>query len=132
MSRESDKFERDLAEMLGEHGFWATVIPKADDGTQPCDIIACNKLFVHLIDAKLCDTGRFVFSRAEENQRSSMEFIKRRANGHGWFALKYPDGKIYMIPKSFIEYKESVGTKSLSEIPDYYSLEYWLNVYSDK
>lgn len=129
--KDGSAFENELVKILGERGMWASIFPKADDGSQPADIIAVNRLGKHLIDAKVCSNKRFVFSRAEDNQRSSMDFFKRRAEGMGWFAVKYPDGTIYMLPKAYIEYKEQIGDKSVGEIAEYYKLEYWLNVYCD-
>ena len=91
MSKASDKFENDLVEILGRHGFWATIFPKRHDGSQPCDIIAINNKGKHLIDAKLCSNNRFEFRRMEDNQVSSILYFKKRCNGKGWFALKYGD-----------------------------------------
>lgn len=129
--KEAADFENLVAEILGEHGFWATVIPKADDGTQPCDIIAVNHNGKHLIDAKLCKSPRFVFERMEDNQLSSIEEFVRRSGGYGWFAIGYPDDKIYMVPSWKLCMLRDSGHKSIGIIPANLRIEVWLHEYCD-
>lgn len=131
MSRESNEFESEIAEKLGERGFWATVVPKGKDGSQPADIIALNHKGKHLIDAKLCKSGRFNFERMEDNQRTSMLFFAKRCGGKGWFALKFPDDSIYIVEDYYLKVLEASGKKSVRELPEEYKLENWLNEYSD-
>lgn len=124
--REANAFEEELTKILGFNGFWASIFPKAADGSQPADVIALNFYGKHLIDAKVCEKGRFVFSRMEDNQISAMTMFEERCNGRGWFALKYPDN-IYILPfKYLIELRDVVGSKSISKIPEDYTMENWL------
>ena len=124
--REANAFEEELTKILGIHGFWASIFPKAADGSQPADVIALNFYGKHLIDAKVCEKGRFVFSRMEDNQISAMTMFEARCNGRGWFALKYPDN-IYILPfKYLLELRDVVGSKSISKIPEDYTMENWL------
>lgn len=124
--KEGKEWEDELVEILGQYGFWASRFPGEEDGTQPCDIIALNHIGSHLIDAKDCKGGRFVFSRVEDNQRSSIELFRELCGGKGWFALRYPD-QYYMIPYDMVAWCEKHGHKSLGKIPDEYTLEKWIN-----
>lgn len=128
--KDASSFEEEVASRLGEHGFWATVIPKGKDGSQPADIIAVNRKGVHLIDAKDCKLSRFKFERMEDNQLSAMDAIAEKANGRGWFALGYPDG-IYMVEKFKLCMLRDSGVKSIGNIPDSLRIEVWLREHSD-
>ena len=124
--KEANAFENELAEILGHNGFWASVFPKAADGSQPADIIALNFYGRHLIDAKVCSKGRFVFERMEDNQISAMTKFEEKCGGRGWFALKYPD-EIYILPyKYLLELRDVVGSKSISKIQEDFTLENWI------
>lgn len=121
------EFEEHLVEVIGLQGYWASSFPKANDGSQPSDIIAVNKKEKHLIDAKVCSSGRFALSRVEDNQRSAMELFKERADGRGWFALLFPGDMIYMIPAEIIFNMIDSGVKSFSKVDDNLSLGWWLH-----
>lgn len=121
------EFEEEMVSTLGKNGFWASLFPKSKDGSQPCDIIALNELGAHLIDAKDCKNGRFPFSRIEDNQRNSMDRFLNLRCGKCYFALKYPDNKVYMIAWQAIRRMMDDGHKSINTIPEVYSLENWLN-----
>lgn len=124
---EGSRFEERVAEILGKNGFWATVIPKGKDGSQPADIVAVNHRGSYLIDAKLCSYQRFVFSRMEDNQLSAMDRFEECTNGRGWFAIGYPGDRIYMIEKFRLCMLRDSGMKSLGAIPDRFRMENWLN-----
>lgn len=128
--KDAAAFEETVATILGEHGFWATVIPKGKDGSQPADIIAVNRKGIHLIDAKLCNGARFKLDRMEDNQLSAMDMIADRANGRGWFALGYPGDKIYMVEKFKLCMLRDSGVKSISTVPDSLRIEVWLREHS--
>lgn len=128
--KDAAAFEEMVATILGEHGFWATVIPKGKDGSQPADIIAVNRKGIHLIDAKLCNGARFKLDRMEDNQLSAMDMIADRANGRGWFAIGYPDNKIYMVEKWRLCMLRDSGHKSISMIPASLRIEVWLHEHS--
>lgn len=130
--KDAAAFEETVATILGEHGFWATVIPKGKDGSQPADIIAVNHKGVHLIDAKLCKGGRFDFSRMEDNQNTSMDLISERAGGRGWFALGYPGDKIYIVEKFKLCMLRDSGASGIgNKIPDSLRIEVWVREHSD-
>lgn len=130
--KNGSEFEEQLAEILGVNEFWATVIPKSKDGSQPSDIIAVNHRGKHLIDAKDCKGGRFVLNRMEENQINSMLLFTKRCGGRGWFAFRYPDGEIYIEDVRELLMMQEAGVKSIGKLPDRMRLEVWLNEYSDK
>lgn len=129
--KDDKEFENLVTEILGEHGFWASKFPPDDDGTQPCDIIAINHKGKHLIDAKLCSQPRFKFERMEDNQLFSIDAFIERAGGEGWFAIGYPDEKIYMVPKWKLCMLRDAGSASIGKIPDNLRIEVWLREHSD-
>lgn len=91
-----NKFEKELCELLAEHGFWAYNCATKTSG-QPADIIASRNRCPILIDAKECTNDVFDTTRIEENQKNAMTLWKDTGNGLGYFALKLSDGQIYMI-----------------------------------
>ena len=129
--KDASDFEELIVEILGQHGFWASKFPPDKDGTQPCDIIAVNHNGKHLIDAKLCSSPRFKFERMEDNQLSSIDLFMNRSGGYGWFAIGYPDDKIYMIPSWKLCMLRDSGHKSIGTIPDNLRIEVWLHEYCD-
>lgn len=133
MSRESDLFEMEMAAKFGLHGFWASIFPKAHDGSQPADIITLNHKGQHLVDAKLCANDRFVFSRMEDNQIHAMDWFEKRCGGHGWFAIKYcKEDQIYMVSNHFLLRLQEEGYKSIGKIPEQFRWENWINDYCDR
>lgn len=90
-------FERQLADLLYESGFWVHRLNRNQDG-QPADIIAVKNKKAYLIDGKVCSTSKgFQLSRLEENQILSMQLWESCGNGNGWFALKLGT-RIHMLP----------------------------------
>lgn len=130
--REGTKWENELLQILGQQGFWASSFPKANDGSQPADIIALNKNGAHLIDAKVCSRPRFDLNRMEENQLHSMKVFNDRCDGLGWFAIKYPDDRYYMLPCKYLELLMEEGAKSVSKISESFTLENWIYGYRDR
>lgn len=95
-------FERELANLLYEQGFWVHLLNQNQDG-QPADVIAVRNKKAYLIDCKVCSTKKgFDRSRMEDNQDLSMELWKDCGNGEGWFAIKL-EGYIYFLPHIFIK-----------------------------
>lgn len=110
--KDGTDFEKELCEILREYGIWAYNCPSSRDG-QPADIIACRNGMAYLIDAKVCKSDVFPFSRIEENQRWSMNYFAECGNPTGLFALKVSDG-IYIVPLSYIRSLEMNGATGLS------------------
>lgn len=130
--RDGSIWENELLQLLGQHGFWASSFPKANDGSQPADIIALNKGGKHLIDAKVCSKPRFDLRRMEDNQIHAMKVFADKCNGLGWFAIKYPDDRYYMLPCKYLELLLEEGSKSVSKISESFSLENWIYGYRDR
>lgn len=93
---EGNNFERIFCETLFKYGFWVHNMAQNKAG-QPADIIAVKNKKAYLIDCKECKNNIFPFSRIESNQHTAMKLWKYSGNGHGVFALRLNDGRIYMI-----------------------------------
>ena len=108
-------FERELAEVLYEHGFWVHLL-NANQAGQPADIIAVKNKTAYLIDAKVCTNGTFPLSRVEENQDMAMTLWKNCGNDEGWFAFKVAD-EVYMMPHYTVMYcKEAQSSLSAKDV----------------
>ena len=109
------RFEQEFAELLAKHGFWAHVMQQNKAG-QPSDIIAAKGKYHTLIDCKvISDHDGFPFSRAEENQRMAMKRFLERGGEPSWFAIRLPDGSIWMLNYLLLLKLEGIGRKNLSE-----------------
>ena len=109
------KFEQDLSQILFEHGFWVHVMQQNKAG-QPADIIAIKERYHTLIDCKIISDERgFPFERIEENQKFAMRTFHRKCREMCYFALRLPDGEIYLITLERIDVLRSHGRKRLTE-----------------
>lgn len=98
-----NSFEAELCEILSEHGFWCHNLAQNSSG-QPADVIAARNGKAYLIDCKVCSTAKgFALSRVEENQYLSMSLWEDCGNGQGWFAMKLPNGTIFMVPNIVVK-----------------------------
>lgn len=127
------RFETELCETLGEHGWWAHDMAQSAAG-QPADIIAVRHNTAVIIDCKVCTGDRFQLSRVEPNQLSAMTLWVSRWNEHAYFAVKYCSGDVYMIHSNEINFLQH---ENVSSIPEAYakrcykSLEQWLDIMED-
>lgn len=107
-------FEAELCEILFGLGFWAHNMAQNQAG-QPADVIAVRNQLAYLIDCKVCSTTKgFDLRRVEDNQESAMELWRDRGNGEGWFAIKLPDGRIYLVAHCTIQAMR-IGHSYMSE-----------------
>ena len=128
-------FERELAELLAGHGFWAHVMASKATG-QPADVIAVRNGRAYLIDAKDCAHNTLPLSRVESNQHTAMTLWEECGNGTPWFALKLhgADGsaEVLMVPYyAREEYTMLSGKKSMDEKDirlEGYPLDDWAEV----
>lgn len=124
------RFEREMAKILSQNGFWCHLMTQSKAG-QPADLIAVRGDYHTLIDCKVLSDGRgFPFTRAEENQRYAMERFFERGEQTSWFALKLPDGSIRMLSYPTILALEMGGAKAVhaNELEKYtMPLEEWMN-----
>lgn len=115
MSNRSDgnQFESYLCRRLYDHGFWTHNLAQNKAG-QPADIIAVRNGRAFLIDAKACTANKFCLSRVEANQQGAMTIWKECGNQDAYFAVRFPNQEIYMVPYSmveeYIEYGRTVMT----------------------
>lgn len=124
-------FEYELCELLAKHGWWSHDMAQNQTG-QPADIIAVKNNTAILIDCKVCYRVNFPLSRVEPNQEAAMKHWAKCNNAFAFFALKMPDGSIYMIPDRMVWYFMEQGYASISQDNIYefsYDIETWLNLY---
>ena len=107
-------FERQMAKMLADDGFWALVVPRNAGGQQPADILAVKGKYHVLIDCKVVSGDRFPFDRVEDNQHYAMGKFFEIGGEVGWFALLLPDGEVRMLDLETVELLEDDDKKSLS------------------
>lgn len=125
------RFEQDLSHELAEHGFWVHVLQQNKSG-QPADIIAVKGKFHTLIDCKvISDNNGFPFERIEENQKYAMKLFQRRCGELCYFAMRLPDGSVWMVSMERLETLKGRGKKKLTEHEirntQAWSLEKWLD-----
>lgn len=109
------RFEQELAEKLYDAGFWVHLLQQNKAG-QPADIIAVKGKYHTLIDCKVVsDNNGFPFERVEENQRMAMKLFQKRGNELCYFAIKLPDGSIWMVAMERILTLKDRGKKRLTE-----------------
>lgn len=121
------RFEQELAGDLYSAGFWVHVLQQNKAG-QPADIIAAWRQYTTLIDCKVISDDRgFPLRRVEENQRYAMARFSACTGYMCWFAMKLPDGSVYMIPNMEIYRRIRDGKKTISEedIRKAYTLKEW-------
>lgn len=123
------RFEAELCETLGQHGFWAHNMQQNAAG-QPADIIAVRGAYHVLIDCKhISDDKGFPFSEIRENQRSAMKMFQRRCGRLCYFAFKLPDDTVWLITLDRMDTLAARGKKGLTDEEirtQTWSLESWL------
>ena len=107
-----NNFERKFCEQLARVKFWVHFMGGSKNG-QPADIIAVRNENAYLIDAKVCQNDRFVFSRIEDNQDMAMRYWEMCGNNQGLFALNTSKG-VYMLRYGVVQVLEIAGIKSLN------------------
>lgn len=108
------EFEKEFANILAKHQFWVHRFQDNKNG-QPCDMIAVGHRHTFLIDCKNCEKDYFLLSRMEENQYNAMHLFELFGNDDGWFAIRFPDGDIYMLACWKIKMMQEHGVKRLSK-----------------
>lgn len=127
------RFEKEFAGILADHWFWVHLFQDNKNG-QPCDVIAAKDGHAYLFDCKNCETDCFQLSRAEENQINAMILFSMMGNAVGMFAIRFPDGQVYLLPYTKLQELQGAGFKRINAtvcrtqgIP----LEQWLD-WSDR
>lgn len=113
-------FEREFAGRLAAAGFWVHLFQDNRNG-QPCDIITSKEGETYLFDCKNCDKRYFRLSRMEENQLNAMELFNRTGNRGGMFAIRFPQGPIWLADYRVLKGLRDQGIKSLgnSDMKEY-------------
>lgn len=124
------RFEQELSHILAEAGFWVHVLQQNKSG-QPADIIAVKGKYHTLIDCKVIkNSGGFRLERIEENQRLAMNRFVERAHEICWFAMKLPNGEVWMVGHHKTDYFRNTGMSRMSEkviMEHGWELRKWLN-----
>lgn len=117
-------FEKEFAQLLSDHGFWVHRLQDNHNG-QPFDVIAARNGDTLVFDCKDCRSDTFYLRRIEENQRSAMELWNKCGNAEGIFAVKYPDGEIFLMPITELEQAEKNGIRHIDrEHARYYGAKF--------
>ena len=100
--RTGAEFEKEFCAVLSEKGFWVHFCTPAQNGSQPCDIIAVKNEEAFLIDCKTCKDKRFNISRLEDNQIYAFRRWAKCGNKNRYIAIKHED-KIYWVDYDILE-----------------------------
>lgn len=111
------RFESELCKKLADCGWWAHDLTQNAAG-QPADVLAVRINTAVLIDCKVCSGPNFQISRVEPNQESAMGLWTDRGNDYAYFALRFPDGEIYMMPYEGYVF---LRREKVSQVPEYYA-----------
>lgn len=113
------KFEEEFCKLASEHGFWAHMLQGNRYG-QPSDVIITKNGKSALIDCKVCESNKFLFSRIEENQELAMSKWIKTGNNYAEFALKISIG-VRIIPFRLLCSLREAGNKQInySQILEY-------------
>lgn len=107
-----NRFEVEFAETLAANGWWAHVM-KQDASGQPADVIAVYHGMAYLIDCKMCSSNRFEFRRIEPNQADAMEYWLSLGGTTPKFALRDPQGQVWMLDYAWAKVLMDQGEKSV-------------------
>lgn len=122
-----NRFETEMCNILHENGWWSHNMAQNDAG-QPADIIAVKDGRAVIIDCKLCDKDVFRLERVEPNQESAMTLWHDCGNRGAYFALRFKDGSVYMVPFVAIASLMKQGRSAITRTSatGYLTLEEWM------
>ncbi|MBA4697812.1 MAG: Holliday junction resolvase RecU [Ruminococcus sp.] len=104
-------FEREFAQMLSDHGFWAHCLKDNANG-QPFDVIAARNGVTYVFDCKDCQGESFKLDRIEENQHNAMVLWEETGNSQGLFAIRIND-KVIIMPHKMLSALRDNGAKQV-------------------
>ena len=119
-------FENEFASLLAQYGFWATILPKQKDGSQPFDVQAQKYGKAYNFDCKTVNTVLFPLNRIEDNQERSFNRLEKCGCHHNYFAIKSERGIYICEAKTLIQLKKYDEKKAN---PQHYgvTLETWIS-----
>lgn len=107
-------FEKEFAQKLSEYGFWVHRLQDNHNG-QPFDVIAARDGETLVFDCKDCQSSNFYLRRIEDNQRNAMKLWNDCGNAEGIFAVRYPDGEIFLMLLNDLEEAEINGIRQIDQ-----------------
>lgn len=102
-----NRFEKEMCEILKQHGWWVHFLSPNEKGQQPFDIIAVRDDVPIAIDCKTSAKRVITMRRLEEDQKTAFNLWLARGNTRAFIAVKY-NGKVYMIPFTYLEHEGAV------------------------
>lgn len=120
-------FEQEFANVLSKYGFWATILPKQRDGSQPFDVQAQKYGKAYNFDCKTLEKLLFPLNRIEENQEKSFLKLEKCGCHNNYFAIKTKEGAIHICEASTLIAFKQAGDKSISPSQIGTVLEKWIS-----
>ena len=113
--------EKKLTQIFKDNGFWAHRLAKADNGSQPFDIIAVKKNIIWMVDSKHTreENASFPFSDIQPNQIVAMDYAIRFADvnsGRVGFVIFFERDALSprFLPYSLYCQMTNIGKKSVT------------------
>ena len=128
--KKGSDFEQEFANLLSQYGFWATVLPKQRDGSQPFDVIAQKYGRAYNFDCKTVESKRFMLRRIEENQEKAFTKLAKCGCHSNYFAFKRNNGSIWITDAYYCISEKQAGLKSIE--PGMITLEEWIERESNR
>ena len=111
--KKGSAWENEFAQILSRNGFWATVLPKQRDGSQPMDVVAGKQGKIYNFDCKTVKGNTFPLSRIEENQEKAFERLSQCSCNANYFAIKCDDGSMWLYDAEVLIAQKNAGIKSI-------------------
>lgn len=124
--RKGSKFEQEFAQLLSQYGFWATILPKQRDGSQPFDVQAQKYGKAYNFDCKTLERLMFPLNRIEENQEKAFSKLELCGCHNNYFAIKTKEGAIYIVEANVLIAFKQAGDKNVSPMQYGVTLEEWI------
>lgn len=112
--KKGSAWENEFAQILSRNGFWATVLPKQRDGSQPMDVVAGKQGKIYNFDCKTIKGSTFPLSRIEENQVKAFEKLSQCSCYANYFVIKCDDGTMWMHDAEVLIAHKNAGIKSIN------------------
>ena len=111
--KKGSEWENEFAQILSRNGFWATVLPKQRDGSQPFDVVASKNGKMLAFDCKTVKGYNYQLNRIEENQEKAFIKLEQCGSYANYFAIKCDDGLMVLLDANILISYKSSGIKSI-------------------